>query len=49
MYLLAYIDPGSGLLIWQAVVAVALGVVFYLKRTREMVADFFRRIFHRKP
>jgi hypothetical protein len=49
MYILAYIDPGSGLLIWQAVVAVALGAVFYLKRTREMVADFFRRIFHRKP
>ena len=49
MYTLAYIDPGSGLLIWQAVVAVALGLVFYLRRTREVVAGVIRRIFHRKP
>jgi hypothetical protein len=49
MLTIGYIDPGSGLLIWQAVVAAALGVVFYLKRSREWIADFFRRLFHRKP
>jgi hypothetical protein len=28
----AYIDPGSGALIWQALLAVCFGLMFYLRR-----------------
>ena len=34
-FLFAYIDPGVGLLAWQAAVATVLGAVFYLKKTRD--------------
>ncbi|MCZ7637949.1 MAG: hypothetical protein M5U12_19065 [Verrucomicrobia bacterium] len=44
----AYIDPGSGLLIWQAVVAFFVGLVFYLKQTREWLFGLFRRLFRGK-
>jgi hypothetical protein len=48
--LLAYVDPGSGLLIWQALVAVVIGLLFYLKKTRDCIFALFRRIFKRnKP
>ena len=48
--MLAYIDPGSGLLIWQAVAAVVIGLLFYLKKMRDYVVFLFRRIFRRnKP
>jgi O-antigen/teichoic acid export membrane protein len=30
--LYAYVDPGSGALVWQALVAAFIGGVFYLKR-----------------
>jgi hypothetical protein len=36
----AYIDPGSGALIWQALVAGFVGAAFYFRR-------FFSRIFGR--
>jgi hypothetical protein len=36
----AYIDPGSGALIWQAIVAGFVGAAFYFRR-------FFSRIFSR--
>ena len=35
LLLLAYVDPGSGLLLWQAAVAAIVGLVFYLKKTRD--------------
>jgi hypothetical protein len=37
MHILAYIDPGAGALIWQSVVGVFVGLVFYLRRTRKWV------------
>lgn len=37
IHMIAYIDPGSGLLIWQAIAAGALGVVFYFKRFRDLI------------
>lgn len=38
---LAYIDPGSGLLVWQLLVASAVGVVFHVRR---WLVSVFRRI-----
>jgi hypothetical protein len=48
MNLWAYIDPGSGLLIWQAVVAFFVGLMFYLKQTREWIIGLFRKLFRGK-
>ena len=39
-HLLAYIDPGSGALIWQAIVAGFVGAGFYFRR-------YFGRFFSR--
>ena len=44
MNLFAYIDPGSGLLIWQMVIAVAVGCLFYLKKVRDGIFKVARRI-----
>ncbi len=49
MLTLAYVDPGSGLLVWQALVAAGLGLLFYLKRTRDFLIALVRRLFGRKP
>jgi hypothetical protein len=40
----AYIDPGSGLLIWQAITAACLGVLFYLKKVRQFFGKIFQKI-----
>lgn len=39
---LAYIDPGAGSLIYQALLAGLLGLGFALRQSREMVSTFFR-------
>jgi hypothetical protein len=44
---LAYIDPGSGLLLWQMIVAAFVGILFYLKRTRDFILRLLRRLFKR--
>ena len=31
---LAYIDPGSGILVWQMIAAAVVGCLFYLKKVR---------------
>jgi|WetSurMetagenome_2_1015567.scaffolds.fasta_scaffold960553_2 hypothetical protein len=38
MILFAYVDPGSGALIWQAIVAGAIGCLFYVRKTRDFLA-----------
>lgn len=43
----AYIDPGVGLLAWQAMVAAVLGLVFYLKKTRRFVIRLVMKLFRR--
>jgi hypothetical protein len=48
MLIVAYIDPGSGYLIWQAVVAALLGLLFYLKRSRDFLLGMTRKWFSRK-
>lgn len=45
--LLAYIDPGLGALLWQAIVAGAVGFLFYLKKTRRWIVDLFLKAFGR--
>ena len=43
----AYVDPGSGLLVWQALVAAVIGLLFYLKKTRDFGFALLRRLFGR--
>jgi len=33
--MLSYVDPGLGLLVWQAIVAAFLGVLFYVRKSRD--------------
>ncbi len=37
----AYIDPGSGALLWQALAAVGIGLLFYIRR----IVGVFGRVF----
>ena len=39
----AYIDPGSGALVWQLLLAGAVGCLFYIKRIYFWFASFFKR------
>jgi len=41
----AYIDPGSGLLVSQMIAAAFVGSLFYVKKTRDLIARFGRKIF----
>lgn len=41
---LAYIDPGSGSLIYQALLAGLLGLGFTLRRTTDAVGRFLRKL-----
>lgn len=43
MAILAYVDPGTGLLAWQAVVAAFVGTFFYVKKTRDWLLGHFWR------
>ncbi len=44
MSFVAYIDPGSGLLVWQMVIAACVGCLFYLKKFRDFVGKMGRKI-----
>ena len=39
----AYVDPGSGSLLLQALAAVGVGLLFYLSRIRDFLLRLFRR------
>ena len=41
----AYVDPGSGAMVWQILAAMGLGLVFYLRRAGEWLS----RTFQSKP
>ncbi|MGA2241831.1 MAG: hypothetical protein ABSH11_07305 [Verrucomicrobiota bacterium] len=45
--ILAYIDPGLGALLWQAIIAAFVGFLFYLKKTRRWIVSVFRKMFGR--
>jgi hypothetical protein len=40
----AYIDPGTGSLIYQTALTMLLGVGLMLRRSRETIGRFFRRL-----
>ncbi|HZO84847.1 MAG TPA: hypothetical protein VFC26_06515 [Verrucomicrobiae bacterium] len=44
MRILLYVDPGSGLLVWQLIVAAMVGTLFYLKRFRSLVGKLGRKL-----
>jgi hypothetical protein len=44
MAILAYIDPGTGLLAWQALVAAVVGTFFYVKKTRDWLVQRLCRL-----
>lgn len=45
--LFAYIDPGSGLLIWQVIMAACVGVLFYIRKVRKFFGKTIRKILGR--
>jgi hypothetical protein len=45
MIIIAYVDPGMGLLAWQALVAACVGTLFYLKKTRTWLVALVQRPF----
>jgi hypothetical protein len=45
--LLAYVDPGSGLLVWQMIGAAFVGSVFYMKKTRDSIMRLGRKLLRR--
>jgi hypothetical protein len=45
MRILAYIDPGVGALIWQSIIGVFVGVLFYLRRTRKLFGRVMGKVF----
>lgn len=44
-YPLAYVDPGSGQMIWQLLVAVCVGGLFYIKRVRNFLGKLVKKWF----
>jgi hypothetical protein len=41
---LAYIDPGLGALIWQSIIGIFVGLLFYLRRTRRWIGRMMGRV-----
>lgn len=48
MHILAYIDPGLGALIWQSMIGVLVGMLFYLRKTRKWIGGLMGRAFRTK-
>ena len=46
-FVVGYVDPGSGLLVWQLLVAAVVGVAFYLKKSRDFLKQMLRKLLHR--
>lgn len=41
----AYVDPGSGQLIWQLVLSTVVGLFFYFRKLRELLCNAARKLF----
>ena len=48
MIIFGYVDPGLGLLLWQAVISAFVGVVFYLRKTRNWILKPFKKLLRRR-
>ena len=48
VYPLAYVDPGSGQLVWQMLLAGCVGTLFYVKRFRAFLAKQLAKWFKKK-
>jgi hypothetical protein len=46
MHILAYIDPGAGALIWQSMIGIFVGMLFYLRRTRKWIGGMMGKVFN---
>jgi hypothetical protein len=46
---LAYIDPGSGLLVWQMIAAAVVGCLFYVKKIRLALYRLVTKPFKKEP
>ena len=44
----AYIDPGTGSYVLQAILAVVLGGMFFIKMFFKQIAEFFKKVFSKK-
>lgn len=41
---LAYIDPGSGMLVWQGLIAVIGGLLIFFRKPLETIKHWIRRL-----
>ena len=46
--ILLYIDPGSGTIIFQLLIAGLAAIVSYSKRVRMFFTDMYRQVFRKK-
>jgi hypothetical protein len=46
-FILAYLDPGTGSLIFQLLIAAGLGLLFRIKILREKIKAFFSGLFNK--
>jgi hypothetical protein len=45
MHILAYIDPGVGALVWQSAIGIFVGILFYLRKTRQWIGLLIGKVF----
>jgi hypothetical protein len=43
--ILSYIDPGVGTLIWQSIIGIFVGLLFYMRRTRKWLGRLMGKVF----
>jgi hypothetical protein len=44
MSFLLYVDPGSGLLVWQTILAALVGSLFYVKKARGFIGKLGKKL-----
>lgn len=43
----AYVDPGSGMLLWQALIAVVGAVIVFVRHPVEAIKRLYRKLFRK--